>query len=64
MPTIILATVTVGWICAVETELIAAALFLDKEHKDPECLPVNDNNAYVFGRIGKHNIIIAALPDR
>lgn len=37
----------VGLICAVETKLVAAASFLDKEHDDPECLPVNDNN-YVF----------------
>lgn len=54
---------TVGWICAVETELVAAASFLDEEHDDPDCLPVNDNNSYVLGRIGKHNVVIAALPD-
>ncbi|KAF7520534.1 hypothetical protein G7054_g12729 [Neopestalotiopsis clavispora] len=54
---------TVGWICAVETELIAAASFLDEEHDDPDCLPINDNNSYILGRIGKHNVVIAALPD-
>ncbi|KAI1861538.1 hypothetical protein JX265_009505 [Neoarthrinium moseri] len=54
---------TVGWICAVETELVAAASFLDEEHDEPEQLPVHDNNAYVLGRIGKHNVVIAALPD-
>ncbi|KAF7518824.1 hypothetical protein G7054_g13313 [Neopestalotiopsis clavispora] len=54
---------TVGWICAVETELVAAASFLDEKHDDPEYLPVNDNNSYVLGRIGKHNVVIAALPN-
>ncbi|KAI4599632.1 hypothetical protein KJ359_001729 [Pestalotiopsis sp. 9143b] len=54
---------TVGWICAIETELVAAASFLDEEHDDPDCIPVNDNNSYVLGRIGKHNVVIAALPD-
>ncbi|KAM5517604.1 pfs domain-containing protein [Fusarium oxysporum f. sp. phaseoli] len=53
---------TVGWICAIEAELNAAVLFLDDEHDPPEDLPVNDNNSYVLGRIGKHNIVIAALP--
>ncbi|KAG5654901.1 hypothetical protein KAF25_010946 [Fusarium avenaceum] len=53
---------TVGWICAIETELNAAVLFLDDEHDPPEDLPVNDNNSYVLGRIGKHNVAIAALP--
>ncbi|ETS82683.1 hypothetical protein PFICI_04559 [Pestalotiopsis fici W106-1] len=54
---------TVGWICALETELVAAASFLDEEHDDPDYLPVNDNNAYVLGRIDKHNVVMAALPN-
>ncbi|KAI0125272.1 hypothetical protein BJ170DRAFT_585271, partial [Xylariales sp. AK1849] len=53
---------TIGWICAVGTELVAATAFLDEKHDDPEHLPVNDNNTYILGRIGKHNIVIAALP--
>ncbi|KAH6658355.1 hypothetical protein BKA67DRAFT_512547, partial [Truncatella angustata] len=53
---------TIGWICAVGTELVAAAAFLDEKHDDPEHLPVNDNNTYTLGRIGKHNVVIAALP--
>jgi nucleoside phosphorylase len=53
---------TVGWICAIKAELIAATTFLDEEHEDPEHLPVNDNNAYILGRVGKHNVIIASLP--
>ncbi|KLO93455.1 Uncharacterized protein LW94_6370 [Fusarium fujikuroi] len=53
---------TVGWICAIEAELNAAVLFLDDEHDPPEDLPVHDNNSYILGRIGKHNVVIAALP--
>jgi len=52
---------TVGWVCAVEVELVAAQEFLDDEHDPPE-LPTNDNNSYTLGRIGKHNVVIAALP--
>lgn len=53
---------TVGWICAVEAELVAAQLFLDEEHDAPDELPVNDNNSYTLGRIGNHLVVIAALP--
>ena len=53
---------TVGWICAVGVEFVAAREFLDEKHDDLEHLPVNDNNTYVLGRMGKHNIVIAALP--
>lgn len=53
---------TVGWICAVEAELIAAQEFLDEEHDAPDHIPVNDNNSYTLGRIGKHNVVIAILP--
>ncbi|KAH8657802.1 hypothetical protein BX600DRAFT_468158 [Xylariales sp. PMI_506] len=53
---------TVGWICAVEKELVAAIALLDEEHGEPDCVPVNDNNTYVLGRIGRHNVVIAALP--
>lgn len=53
---------TVGWICAVEKELVAAREFLDVEHGEPDHQPVNDHNAYILGRSGKHNVVIAALP--
>jgi nucleoside phosphorylase len=54
---------TVGWICAIRKELVAARLVLDEEHDYTkyESLP-NDNNTYCFGSIGRHNIVIAALP--
>ncbi|KAI1870317.1 uncharacterized protein JN550_005245 [Neoarthrinium moseri] len=53
---------TVGWICAVGTELVAATAFLDEEHDALEQQPSTDNNTYILGRIWKHNVVIAALP--
>ncbi|KAF2678771.1 hypothetical protein K458DRAFT_435608 [Lentithecium fluviatile CBS 122367] len=53
---------TVGWICAISTEYIAAQAFLDKAHNPPESVPQNDNNNYTLGEIGKHNVVIAVLP--
>ncbi|KAI1880051.1 hypothetical protein JX265_001672 [Neoarthrinium moseri] len=53
---------TVGWICAVGTELVAATAFLDEEHDALEQQPATDNNTYILGRIWKHNVVIAALP--
>lgn len=52
---------TVGWICAIDTERIAACELLDGEHPPLSSHP-HDNNAYSFGRIGSHNIVIAGLP--
>jgi nucleoside phosphorylase len=54
---------TVGWICAVYTEYVAAQAFLDREHGRPEVLSPNDNNDYTLGEIGGHNVVIAVLPD-
>ncbi|CAH0042641.1 unnamed protein product [Clonostachys rhizophaga] len=53
---------TVGWICAIKPEFIAAQVFLDEPHEDPEYISQHDNNTYALGRMGKHNIAIAALP--
>lgn len=53
----------VGWICAIRTEHVAARAFLDEEHDIPERVAPGDNNVYTLGRIGKHNIVIASLPD-
>ncbi|KAF7173474.1 hypothetical protein CNMCM6106_007558 [Aspergillus hiratsukae] len=54
---------TVGWICALETEYVAARAFLDKKHDRPETLSPNDNNHYTLGEIGGHQVVIAVLPD-
>ncbi|KAF4947133.1 hypothetical protein FSARC_14038 [Fusarium sarcochroum] len=53
---------TVGWICAILTEYVAAQAFLDEKHEGPESVSTNDNNDYTLGRIGKHNVAIAVLP--
>jgi hypothetical protein len=57
---------TVGWICAVFTEYVAAKAFLD-ERLDISTFSagkdINDTNAYTLGRIGAHNVVIASLPD-
>lgn len=53
----------VGWICALSTEAVAARAFLDEEHDGPESVAKHDNNAYTLGRIGKHNVVIAVLPN-
>src|SRR5580658_6427474 len=52
---------TVGWICALETELAASQAMLDGEH--PDLLQAeNDTNTYILGRIGQHNVVLACLP--
>jgi hypothetical protein len=52
---------TVGWICALETELAASQAMLDEDHPD---LPQaeNDTNTYTLARIGQHNVVLACLP--
>lgn len=54
---------TVGWICAITTEFVAARAFLDEEHESPQHIAQHDNNNYSLGRIGRHNLVIAVLPD-
>ena len=53
---------TVGWICAVTTEYVAAQAFLDEQHAPPESLPPQNKNDYTVGRIGRHNVVICVLP--
>jgi nucleoside phosphorylase len=54
---------TVGWICAISTEYVAAQAFLDEKHDGPEYVSPNDNNIYTLGKVGKHKVVIAVLPD-
>jgi nucleoside phosphorylase len=54
---------TVGWICAISTEYVAAQAFLDEKQEGPEYVSPNDNNDYTLGKVGKHNVVIAVLPD-
>jgi nucleoside phosphorylase len=54
---------TVGWICALETEYVAARAFLDEKHARPGRLAPKDNNHYTLGEIAGHQVVIAVLPD-
>ncbi|KXH27631.1 hypothetical protein CSAL01_12664, partial [Colletotrichum salicis] len=56
-------TYTVGWICAITAESVAAWAFLDEEHAGPRQVAQHDNNSYILGKIGSHNVVVAALPD-
>ncbi|RAH45300.1 5'-methylthioadenosine/S-adenosylhomocysteine nucleosidase family protein [Aspergillus brunneoviolaceus CBS 621.78] len=52
---------TVGWICALFEEQVAATAMLDQIHPDlPK--PPNDPNAYTLGSIDQHGVVIACLP--
>lgn len=53
---------TIAWVCALPLEMATARAMLDEIY---EPLPrlAGDNNAYTLGRIGKHNIVMACLPD-
>jgi nucleoside phosphorylase len=52
---------TVGWICALPTEMAAAVAMLDQRHvilsQDS-----SDENCYALGSINEHNIAIVCLP--
>ncbi|KAI7759595.1 hypothetical protein LZL87_013996 [Fusarium oxysporum] len=37
--------------------------FLDEEHEGLEYVSPNNTNHYILGKIGKHNVVIAVLPD-
>ncbi|KXH50616.1 pfs domain-containing protein [Colletotrichum salicis] len=53
---------TIGWICAIVPEFVAARLFLDEAHEELRSQFKNDNNSYKLGRMGKLNVAIAVLP--
>ncbi|PYI27611.1 purine and uridine phosphorylase [Aspergillus indologenus CBS 114.80] len=54
---------TVGWICAISTEHVAVQAFLDEIHEEPEYVSPNDCNDYTLGKIGRHHVVIAVLPN-
>lgn len=53
---------TIGWICVLEPELVAAKAMLDEEYEEKIAAIPGDTNDYSFGRIGKHHVVIASLP--
>ena len=42
---------TVGWLCALHTEYVAAQLFFDETHEPLESGSLNDNNTYALGKL-------------
>ncbi|KAL6695763.1 nucleoside phosphorylase domain-containing protein [Trichoderma pleuroticola] len=53
---------TVGWICNMLTEYVAAQAVIDEEHERPEDVAPTDSSSYTFGKIRKHNVVMTALP--
>jgi nucleoside phosphorylase len=54
----------IAWIAALPIERAAAEAMLDEEHATPAGFTRHqtDANVYTWGRMGEHNIVIAALP--
>ncbi|KAJ5774917.1 WD-repeat protein [Penicillium paradoxum] len=53
----------VGWICALPVEAAAAKEMLDENFGILEEQDITDPNSYTLGRVGKHYVVIACLPD-
>ncbi|KAM0255135.1 hypothetical protein ACHAQJ_006058 [Trichoderma viride] len=53
---------TVGWICAVTEEFVAAQAFFDEKYERPQDLDLNDSNFYALGKICNRYVAIACLP--
>ncbi|KAK0706880.1 nucleoside phosphorylase domain-containing protein [Lasiosphaeria miniovina] len=54
---------TIGWICALAIEYVAARQVLDVEHdRSGYVSQPGDSNSYTFGSIASHNVVIAVLP--
>jgi nucleoside phosphorylase len=51
----------VGIICAPDVEKAAVEATPDEEHRRVE-KAAGDDNAYTFGRISEHNVVVACLP--
>jgi nucleoside phosphorylase len=58
-----IADYTIGWICAITTEYVAAQVFLDgPPHEGFTNLRLNNKNEYTLGSISDHNVVISVLP--
>jgi hypothetical protein len=55
-------TFTIGWICALHTEYVAARTLLDESYGRIDDVDLHDANEYSLGRIGPHDVVIAVLP--
>jgi hypothetical protein len=55
----------IGWICALKEEYRAAVIFLDERYDTASLVwGERDENQYVLGRVGSHNVIIKSPTDR
>jgi nucleoside phosphorylase len=61
LPTLLHGDYTVGWICALPSEMAAARAMLDEHHNSLQ-QNSRDHNTYTLGRIGRHNVVLACLP--
>ncbi|KAK1579321.1 uncharacterized protein LY79DRAFT_582618 [Colletotrichum navitas] len=52
----------IGWICTSSTEFLAAQYFLDEVHQALFNILPRDSSIHTCGRIGAHNVVIAAPP--
>jgi nucleoside phosphorylase len=52
----------VGIVCALYLELMSVRTLFDSEHEELT-ITDNDPNYYALGRIGRHNVVAASLPD-
>ncbi|KAM3528022.1 hypothetical protein MY4038_006082 [Beauveria bassiana] len=50
---------TVGWICAITPEYVAAIALLDEPHKRSD----NSKHQYTLGKMAGHNVVITVFPD-
>jgi hypothetical protein len=54
------ASYAIGIVCALMEEKAAMEAMLDTKHGNLAPKP-EDTNSYTFGRIGRHNVVIACL---
>ncbi|EHK23525.1 uncharacterized protein TRIVIDRAFT_121878, partial [Trichoderma virens Gv29-8] len=54
---------TTSWIYAITTEYAATRTVFDEKRERPEIVSTNNNNEYLFGKVEKHNVVIAISPD-
>ncbi|KAI9898851.1 hypothetical protein N3K66_005312 [Trichothecium roseum] len=53
---------TICWICATSIQLAAARSMLEEIHDETPNVYSSDDNNYVLGSIGKHEVVITCLP--
>jgi len=55
---------TIGWICALQVEVLAARFMLDSRHDGVFPGKFGDDNDYIPGTINGHNVVIVGLPQK